>query len=214
VRMRKLNKGEIPAVLAENVEWWTEEFVADPENHTKRYRYRHPEIKAALLKETAGKCVYCESKVGHNTPGDTEHKIPSSEDNTLHFSWTNLTIACSECNRRKNDYFRPSMPFLDPYVDDVESVLVHLGPIVGWKPGYQRAEITIRTLELHSGARRELISRKIERLEELSELLERLASSSCDELMGLLLTKRLEEMKSPDAEYSGMVMAACAAVER
>ena len=38
------------------------------------------QIKAALMKETHDKCAYCESKVGHNCPGDAEHKIPVSHD--------------------------------------------------------------------------------------------------------------------------------------
>ena len=90
-----------------------------------------PEL--TLKEETGFKCVYCESKIGHNTPGDIEHKIPSSKDEDQHFAWNNLTIACTECNRRKNDYYVIGNEFLDPYSDDVENVLEHHGPLVYWK---------------------------------------------------------------------------------
>ena len=61
--MRNLVKLPIPPVLAARGKEWTVEFLADPNNQTKRYRYRHPEIKQTLLNETGDKCIYCESKV-------------------------------------------------------------------------------------------------------------------------------------------------------
>ena len=171
--MRKLEKYPIPEVLEENFEIWTKEFQDDPHNQTKRLRYRHPDIKSQLRNETGNKCVYCESKVGHNTPGDIEHKIPSSVDRRLHFSWDNLTLACSECNRRKNAYFDPQAPFLDPYEDKVEELVVHHGPIVGWREGDERAEVTVRTLQLHNETRLSLVLRKIERINEVNDLIAR-----------------------------------------
>src|SRR5687767_14822167 len=101
--MRKVSKHAEPDVLQTNHQEWTDAYLADPGNATKKYRYRHPEIKSALKEETADKCVYCESKIGHNTPGDVEHMTPSSVQPQHHFAWSNLTIACTECNRRKND---------------------------------------------------------------------------------------------------------------
>jgi hypothetical protein len=71
----------------------------------------------------------CESKIGHNCPGDIEHKCPTKKRLDLIFDWTNLTIACSECNRRKLEYYNPMCMFLDPNVDDVESLVVHLGSV-------------------------------------------------------------------------------------
>ena len=75
--MRNLSKDDPPPVLSANRDGWDSEFQRDPQNQTYKYRYRHADIKQSLLAETNGKCIYCESKVGHNTPGDVEHKIPS-----------------------------------------------------------------------------------------------------------------------------------------
>lgn len=205
--MRAINKKPKPQVLVDNEDSWLTEFKADPSNSTKKYRYRDRQIKEALKEETGHKCVYCESKICHNTPGDIEHKIPSSKNIDLHFTWGNLTIACTECNRRKNDYYEESAEFLDPYSDDVEQLVEHHGPIVYWKAGSTRAEITIRTLELNSESRMPLILNKMEKLEEVSNLFERYESEP-NETLKSLLKRKLIEMTETNSEYSGMILEA------
>jgi len=106
--MRNLPKGPPPQVLIENKESWDRTLAVNQTEHNKN-RYRHPEIKAALFSETYHKCVYCESKVGHNCPGDIEHKIPKAKRPDLIFDWNNMTIACNECNRRKLEYYDPAV---------------------------------------------------------------------------------------------------------
>lgn len=205
--MRQLEKTEKPRVLSKNEARWREDYKADPKNTTKRYRYRHVEIKDSLKAETGNKCVYCESKIGHNTPGDVEHKVPSSKDITLHFDWANLTIACTECNRRKNDYYDEKEGFLDPYKDPVEELLVHLGPIVQARTGEAKAEIAVKTLQLSGSNRHHLVVRKIEKLEEMATLLERYQRETNAVLKGLI-AEQLKEMVRKDAEYSAMVLTA------
>lgn len=204
--MRRLAKLPVPAVLATNGASWLAEFLADPSSNTHRTRYRHNEIKETLRTETGWKCVYCESKIGHNTPGDVEHKVPTSKKQELHFVWENLTIACTECNRRKNDYYDEAEEFLDPYVDDVEACLIHLGPLVFWQPGHTRAEISVRTLDLDSGKRRALFERKRETLEKARSLLD-LVKATSTELLRRLRQDELDRMHRVDAEYSAMVHA-------
>jgi uncharacterized protein (TIGR02646 family) len=157
--VRNISKSAPPGILVDNSETWLAEYLACPTNQTAKYRYRHPDIKQALKNESGDKCVYCESKIGHNTPGDIEHKVPSSGDPSMHFEWRNLAIACTECNRRKNAYYNESTPFLDPHNDDVESMIVHHGPLVFWISGNRRAEITLRLLELGNSARSALVLR-------------------------------------------------------
>lgn len=204
--MRKLAKVPIPSVLATNGTTWLAEFLAEPSSPTHRTRYRHPDIKDALRSETGWKCVYCESKIGHNTPGDVEHKVPTSKKKELHFVWENLTIACTECNRRKNDYYDEAEEFLDPYDDDVEACLMHLGPLVYWQPGHTRAEVSVRTLDLDSGRRRALLDRKRETLEKARSLLD-LVKTTRTELLRKLRQDELDRMHHVDAEYSAMVRA-------
>ncbi|PLU25723.1 HNH endonuclease [Sinorhizobium medicae] len=209
--MRRIEKKGEPEILRDNKIEWTAEYIADPNNKTKKYRYRNDQIKQTLKDETSNKCVYCESKIGHNTPGDVEHKVPSSVNRTKHFEWDNLTIACTECNRRKNAYFSAQKPFLDPYTDQVEELVIHYGPIVCWKPGAENAEITIKTLELHSTTRSELIARKVEKIEALNNLVERISRATG--VMKEMLEIQLDGMRSRDAEYSGMICTICETIE-
>ena len=202
--MRNLEKLPEPNVLQENHERWLTEFLADQTNSTKKYRYRNPQIKQSLKDETGNKCVYCESQIGHNTPGDIEHKVPSSKQRELHFTWSNLTIACTECNRRKNDYYVAGNEFLDPYTDDVEDLLEHHGPLVLWTNNNARAEITVKTLELNTSARNELIIRKISAIDSFVNLLERYASETNAPLKALLW-RNIQEKTDRNSEYSAML---------
>lgn len=202
--MRKMAKLSIPEILEKNHENWLTEYLEDKSNATKRYRYRAPEIKQRLKEETGYKCVYCESSIGHNTPGDIEHKIPTSKNDKLHFIWENLTIACSECNRRKNDYYNEGTEFLDPYTDDVENLIEHHGPLVLWKSGQRRAEISIRILKLNDYSRSNLIIRKIQTIDDFNHLLERYLSEQ-ESVLKKILGRRIKERIDRKNEYSGML---------
>lgn len=203
--MRNLSKAAIPTVLEQSASAWLAEYLNDKDSDTKRYRYRDKTIKAALKSETGDKCVYCESKIGHNTPGDVEHKEPTSKVPHKHFDWSNLTIACTECNRRKDDYYSKDSGFLDPYAEDVEACLVHLGPFVNWFPGHARAEKTIRTLDLGTMERKNLIDRKLEVLTKVRGLLDNMKSTG-DALLQAMRKDEVARMAAVDAEYSAMVL--------
>lgn len=202
--MRNIPKNDPPEVLVGNKEAW-DRALEQEASDTNRYRYRDPQIKQALMAETYGKCVYCESKVGHNCPGDTEHKSPQSVRPDLVFEWQNMTIACNECNRRKGSYYDPSCMFLDPNTDDVEGWLVHAGPVVFNTPGKRRAELTVRMLKIdRTDSRKELIGRKMEALENVRHLVERIAAETNPVLKGFLLAQ-LKECCGLEGEFSGMV---------
>src|SRR6266852_2525323 len=104
--MIKLTKGPIPEVLAANSAAWTEEYMQYVQNgevvpSNVAFRYRHPQIKTALVNETREKCAYCESKNRHVSPGETDHIAPRSRRPDLAFVWDNLTYTCDECNHAK-----------------------------------------------------------------------------------------------------------------
>jgi hypothetical protein len=203
--MRNLHKLNKPDILSNKEIQWLADFLADPTNNTNKLRYRHKDIKNQLKLETNDKCIYCECKIGHNTPGDIEHKIPSSKAPNLRFDWNNLSIACTECNRRKNDYYVTGADFIDPYIDNVEAILEHHGPIVLWKVGEVRAEISVKTLNLNSPLRIELIANKLTKMSQLTEILERY-NNETDTMLKGLLGKQIQEMASVTSEYSAMVL--------
>jgi uncharacterized protein (TIGR02646 family) len=203
--MRHISKLAEPNVLFTNKDNWLTEYKADKTNGTKKYRYRHSDIKGQLKDETGFKCVYCESKIGHNTPGDVEHIIPSSKNEDMHFEWENMTIACTECNRRKNAHYEQGEEFLNPYTDnDLEVLIEHFGPIVNWRNGHVRAEITVKILELNKSTRIQLILRKIEKIEDTNTLIERYIAEQ-NPTLKKIHKFQLEQMTLVDAEFSGMV---------
>lgn len=202
--MRNIPKLPEPRILAEKKSEWKAALLAEL-SQINLHRYRDSEIKTTLRTETNDKCVYCESKIGHNCPGDIEHKIPKSILPELTFEWDNMTIACNECNRRKSQYYDINCMFLDPNIDDVESMVQHLGPIVFSRPGNKRSEVTVRILELDSAnGRQALFGRKMERLEHIRHLVERISSETNSTLKTFLL-QELTESYDVSSEYSGMI---------
>ncbi len=164
--------------------------------------YNHPDIKKAVILETRGKCIYCESKVRHTSPGDMEHIAPKSMFPQYCFRWSNLTFACSECNRRKRDYFSLQNPLLNPYLDDPSEHLMAFGPFIHHLPGKVRGKLTVAKLELN---RADLWERRKEQIEKVGVLADAWALTSDGDVRDLLLKEIRTEVES-DKEYSFVVV--------
>ena len=132
--MIRLEKGPEPHVLSQNGTQWTEDYCTGLEDgsltDTQKFRYRHPEIKQTIRAETYDKCAYCESKISHVHPGETDHIFPVSRRPDLFVSWNNLTFVCTECNRQKLDYYSEAEPLVNPYIDQPSDHLIFFGPMV------------------------------------------------------------------------------------
>lgn len=151
--MISLIKSSKPTILVEKEINWTNELLSFEESGEKvpnyiKGRYRHEEIKEALLKETYSKCAYCESKILHIDYGDIEHIIPKSIFPQKTFSWDNLTIGCAKCNQSKSNYYDDTLPLLNPYIDSPENQIIFQGPIPFAKPECRSAYKTIKQLKL------------------------------------------------------------------
>ena len=167
--MIAIKKSKIPQVLADNAERWTSLYCTSQRDHVAT-KYNHPDIKQALRKETFDKCAYCESKVTHIDHGDIEHILPKSKRPDLCFEWSNLTFACTKCNRPpgKGDYYNEDYPLINPYIDDPDkhfyaawsSIIIHAGD--------ERAKITEQILKLN---RPELVEKRLERIQYVELLL-------------------------------------------
>ena len=104
--MIRLEKGPAPEILVRNGPRWTHVLILRAQRGqrpkiSESSRYRHPQIKDALIAETAGKCAYCESKLLHIAFGHIEHVAPKSRRPDLAFAWNNLTLSCELCNLQK-----------------------------------------------------------------------------------------------------------------
>ncbi len=86
--------------------------------------YGHKKVKAAVIKDQSGKCLFCEAKIDHAQYGDVEHFRPKGGFNNsnsdpletpgyywLAYDWSNLTYGCQICNQvHKKNLF----PLLNP----------------------------------------------------------------------------------------------------
>ena len=203
--MIKLKKKDEPTVLKQNAAAWTKVVVNKLSSGTEptkaeKGRYSHPEIKAALIAETHGKCAYCESKLRHVAFGDIEHIVPKSTAPERWFDWMNLTLACDVCNTFKSDYRGDHNTFIDPYAIDPEEHFWQLGTIIYPKPGCDAASKTERLLKLN---RPELVERRSERLKMLMKHLDVIERVTDPSLKLLLMSDFLEETKA-DKEFAAL----------
>lgn len=177
--MIKVRRGAAPAVLTKNASGWrTELMAASSPQERKRCerRYRHPQIKAALLKLFHGKCAYCESVITHVEYGHIEHFCPKAGARgrpQLTFDWNNLFLACGVCNGAefKGTKFPTAEeggPFVNP-CDDVplEHFIFEFNPQTQLASVWgitQRGELTERTLGLNRLELRRYRSEQVKKL--------------------------------------------------
>lgn len=172
-----LIKGPEPSILKEKGKEWLDNLDAAIKDGVKKLdylksKYRHHEIKSAIVKETYGKCAYCESKIMHTSFGDIEHIIPKSKNTKFYFLWSNLTLACDICNNRKSEFDPEDGDIIDPYTTEPSDHLTFSGTLM-FALGTELGKQTRTILELN---RAELLERRRERLEQLTSVLEDLLS--------------------------------------
>ncbi len=168
--MVRLEKGAQPDVLVRHGQQWTDELLrrinaGEVISEYLLSRYSHPQIKAALIAETSGKCAYCESPFTHIAFGDVEHIVPKSIDARLRFAWANLTVACDVCNQNKSNH----LGIVDPYVSDPIDMFEYFGPLMWAALGNDVAQLTEELIDLN---RPGLVERRRERLEYIRRLVD------------------------------------------
>jgi hypothetical protein len=176
--MIRLTKTDKPDILTKNAAAWTRELLdgiaakRDPKEIWKN-RYNHPQIKAALIEETSGKCAYCESKLLHVTYGDIEHIIAKKVKPDFTYEWDNLTLACDICNTNKGK--REGL--IDPYTDKIDTYLRFRGPMLNALPGSEVGRATVVLLDLN---RPPLMEMRREKIDELNLRLEEILKTKDD----------------------------------
>jgi 5-methylcytosine-specific restriction endonuclease McrA len=165
--------------------------------------YRDPELKAHLVAEAYGKCIYCESKITHVYFGDIEHIKPKSRFPAERLNPENLALACAVCNNAKGEYWEDDATLLNPYSDDPDQELLALGDFVARRPGRNRARLTIGQLKLN---RQALLERRRERIELLQPLADQYMLEPAGPIKNLLRAE-LCEQAGGEGEYAFIVRA-------
>ena len=205
-KMIKLTKRPKPRILVDKETQWTNELMSYINNGTDppvsvKNRYRHEEIKNEVIIETNGKCAYCESKMLHIDHGDIEHIIPKAIKPELSFSWNNLTLVCSKCNKNKRDKYYQNIPFLNPYIDEIEDHLWASGPMILNIINSASGKITIREIGLN---RIELIEKRIEAIDTIQVYIENYENSPSEEIKEFL-KREIIQFTDSDKEYSFII---------
>lgn len=213
--MIKLEKGPKPEILETNGAEWTRILVekrssGEEPTSTEKTRYRHPQIKEALVTETHNKCAYCESKLQHIHHGDVEHIMPKSLDPSKTLEWENLTLACEMCNQKKSNLDPNANQIIDPYTVDPRDFLVFNGPFI-FSMGSPSGIATKVILDLD---RPELIETRSERLKYIMSIYAEVLRPDIPILARRAIYKNLVKTEaSPSMAYSAMVQDTIAAMQ-
>jgi 5-methylcytosine-specific restriction endonuclease McrA len=205
----RLQKTTEPQILIRNAVEWTRVIVdkialGQPLTQTEKTRYRHPEIKQALVEETHGKCAYCESKLLHIHHGDVEHIYPKSLAPERTVAWDNLTLACEICNQNKSDHDPNLEAIIDPYEVDPTEHLLFVGPLV-FSRGTAPGTATRAILDLNRG---ELSERRREQLERIMSIYETLMRDDVPLSAKKAIYRNLKDREgSASAAYTAMTKA-------
>jgi len=124
--MIRMRRGRAPDILSRNRARWTRDLLQakTPEEHERALsRYRHKDVKDALVALFHGKCAYCESFIRHVDYGHIEHYRPKAKYPKQTFSWSNLVLACGLCNgsEYKGGHFplkAEGGPLINPCTED------------------------------------------------------------------------------------------------
>lgn len=205
--MIKLTKTAKPIILENNAVEWTkivmEKLAAGEKlNSTDDARYRHKEVKEALVKETHGKCAYCESKLKHIHHGDVEHIAPKSLKPEKRYDWVNLTLACEICNQNKSNKDPDVEYIIDPYATEPSEHLTFLGSFI-FPMGTNHGKNTEILLDLN---RVSLLERRKSRLEQIMGIYETILRSDLPlETRKIIYQSLLLNDTTAGSEYSGMI---------
>ncbi len=220
--MIRVTRTKKPKVLVSNAARWLSELRAamvDPAKTKHQLseaanRYRHKQIKNALVTMFHGKCAYCESKITVVTYGFIEHFRPKSIYPELTFEWNNLLLSCDICNDigHKGNQFSLDIngnPLLLDPTDEVIDPTVHLE--FSWDPVTKLASVygrdergkTVEEVFDLNGirGRRELITHRSNYFKKLHVLLEFSKQTGDPEAISLL-----REACQISAEYSAFAL--------
>jgi uncharacterized protein (TIGR02646 family) len=123
--MRDVERSKMPKSLRENGANWTAELLKerrkkkpDPKRvRSLTNRYKRSDVRDALARMYNGLCCYCEAEIGVVATDHIEHRKPKNRFPRNCFTWTNLHLACPNCNQAKGQRWIATHPILDAVKD-------------------------------------------------------------------------------------------------
>lgn len=102
-----------PQILVLNKSGWTTNFINSNKSRPDNSKYGHRDIKIPLYSVSFNKCYYCE-RLLKDSSKEIDHFIEVSEAKDLAFEWTNLHLACDNCNGKISNRVIPVTNVLNP----------------------------------------------------------------------------------------------------
>ena len=102
-----------PAILVTKKALWTSKFISSGNPRPSHSQYGHRDVKTLLYGASFYKCYYCERPLKDNEK-EIDHLIEVSERKDLAFEWTNLYLACDNCNGKVPNRVIPVTDALNP----------------------------------------------------------------------------------------------------
>ena len=168
--MIKVDRSPEPDILRRKADEW---LIRSNNSTTKNQKNRiqrkisHRQIRDALEEMFHSKCAYCEHKIATQI----EHYRPKSEFPELAFTWSNLLLACPDCNGIKSDQFPETEDgglIVNPCEDEPDDHLrFDYNPVDKTASVYgktSRGEITEKLLQLNRDDLRKHRSEHIKKL--------------------------------------------------
>lgn len=124
-----------PKILKDNKEKWLMELEEELNKGVavsklpKKFsdRYRHKDIKSALVSSSHNKCAYCESSLTQGSYMEVEHFKPKSLYPKLFYTWDNYLPVCKKCNVTKLDHDVVKEEIINPAKEDPEEIIKYCG---------------------------------------------------------------------------------------
>ncbi|MCU0389659.1 MAG: HNH endonuclease [Thermoflexibacter sp.] len=123
--MRHIDRLTEPSILSKKKEEWTKKFIESGRERPDNSKYGHLEIHVLLGAMSFHKCFYCETML-KGTPKEIDHFIEVVENKELAFEWTNLYLACDNCNDKLPNRIIDTSDVLNPCRHTDEEIKTHL----------------------------------------------------------------------------------------
>ena len=123
--MRGIERLPEPQILVDRKLLWLTNFLNSDKKRPDSNKYAHTSIKTQLNSMSFYKCFYCETKL-KGEPKEVDHHIEVSVDKNLSYEWTNLFLACDNCNNKIPHNSISIQDTLNPCSDTDESIQDHI----------------------------------------------------------------------------------------
>lgn len=149
--MRHIRRYSKPEILEKKQKEWTEKFIESGKSRPSSKQYGHHDILEALKNMSGTKCFYCESLLKGKSK-EIDHLIEVTQDKTLAFEWSNLYLACNNCNNgRPKESEISKEDVLDPCRDSDEEIKANLSFVTEQIIGlHEKGWDTIKKFKLDS----------------------------------------------------------------